>query len=83
MEWRDKFNSFNSDKVLLHSDRLQAIADWLKGRRMLPAPLEVSFDPIHSCNLMCQHCNAHRYLSENKSPFSPILLAHIHDGSLS
>jgi len=65
MEWKDKFNSFNSDKVYLHSERLQVIADWLSNKtEILPPPLEVSFDPIHSCNLMCQHCNAHRYLSE-------------------
>ena len=64
MEWKDKFNSFNSDKLLLHSDRLQAIADWLKGGTECPVPLEVSFDPIHNCNLFCQHCNSHRYLTE-------------------
>lgn len=65
MEWKDRFNSFNSDKILLHGEKLQAIADWLQGvRKELPAPLEVSFDPIHSCNLMCQHCNAHRYLND-------------------
>ena len=66
MEWKDRFNSFNSDKLYLHGDRLQAIADWVDGKiKVLPAPLEVSFDPIHTCNLMCQHCNAHRYLSSN------------------
>ena len=65
MEWKDKFNSFNSDKLYLHGDRLQAVADWLDGKRTLPAPLETSFDPIHTCNLMCQHCNAHRYLNSN------------------
>ena len=64
MEWKDKFNSFNSDKIFLHGERMQAIADWLKGDRELPPPVEVSFDPIHACNLMCQHCNSHRYLIE-------------------
>jgi MoaA/NifB/PqqE/SkfB family radical SAM enzyme len=62
MEWKDRFNSFNSDKIYLHSDKLQYISDWVNGKSRLPAPIEASFDPIHSCNLMCQHCNAHKYL---------------------
>jgi len=64
-EWKDKFNSFNSDKIYLHGGHLQTIANWLEGKGTLPAPIEISFDPIHACNLMCQHCNAHRYLVGN------------------
>jgi MoaA/NifB/PqqE/SkfB family radical SAM enzyme len=66
-EWADKFNSFNSDKGYLYGEHYQAIADWLKGERESPLPpIEVSLDPIHACNLMCKHCNAHRYLNNPK-----------------
>ena len=27
-------------------------------------PIEASLDPIHKCNLLCDHCNAHRYLTD-------------------
>jgi cyclic pyranopterin phosphate synthase len=57
MEWRDSFNSFNSWKGLLYADWYESIAY----KKFLP-PIEASLDPIHSCNLMCEHCNAHRYL---------------------
>ena len=59
-EWGDKFNSFNSWKGLLYSDWYKGIA---KGE-FLP-PIEASLDPIHACNLRCQHCNAHRYLGDD------------------
>ncbi len=61
-EWSEKnwFNSFNSAKGLLYSDHYKAII----GREFLP-PIEASIDPIHACNLMCQHCNAHRYLVDD------------------
>lgn len=29
-------------------------------------PLEASFDPIHQCNLLCEHCNAHDYLIDKR-----------------
>ncbi len=58
-EWSEKnwFNSFNSAKGLLYGDHYKSIV----GRDFQP-PIEASLDPIHACNLMCQHCNAHRYL---------------------
>ena len=65
-EWADRFNSFNSDKGYLYGEHYQAIADWLKGKGKLLPPIEVSLDPIHACNLMCKHCNAHRYLDNSK-----------------
>jgi MoaA/NifB/PqqE/SkfB family radical SAM enzyme len=67
-EWSKKnnFNSFNSMKGLLYSHWYQAIAQWKEGARNAPLPpIEVSLDPIHACNLMCEHCNAHRYLAES------------------
>ena len=62
-EWSDKskFNSFNSWKGLLYADWYKAIA----AGKFLP-PVEASLDPIHACNLSCQHCNAHRYMDGQK-----------------
>jgi MoaA/NifB/PqqE/SkfB family radical SAM enzyme len=61
LEWSEnnQFNPFNSYKGLLYKDWFKAI---LKGY-FLP-PIEASLDPIHQCNLMCDHCNAHRYLTD-------------------
>ncbi|MBN2407386.1 MAG: radical SAM protein [Elusimicrobia bacterium] len=63
-EWsrRSEFNSFNSWKGLLYSDWYKAIAQ----EAFLP-PVEASLDPIHDCNLMCEHCNAHGYLVDNRA----------------
>ncbi len=69
-EWidRDKFNSFNSWKGLLYADWYKAIT---KGK-FLP-PIEASIDPIHSCNLNCQHCNAHRFMTGDRMPDEHLL----------
>jgi len=61
-EWSNPFNSFNSMKSLLYGDYFKAVFD-----KKFLSPLEASLDPIHSCNLMCQHCNAHRYLTKEKN----------------
>jgi MoaA/NifB/PqqE/SkfB family radical SAM enzyme len=58
-EWEDKFNSFNSMKGLLYANWYKAIA-----RGVFLPPVEASLDPIHACNLRCQHCNANRYLDK-------------------
>ena len=60
MEWskKNEYNPFNSIKGLLYRDWFQGI---LEGD-FLP-PIEASLDPIHQCNLLCEHCNAHRYLT--------------------
>jgi len=67
-EWSksNQFNSFNSWKGLLYSEWYKAIIEWRDGVRTAPLPpIEVSLDPIHACQLMCEHCNAHRYLTES------------------
>lgn len=64
-EWQNELNSFNSMKGLLYATWYQQIREWKD--RKVPAPLppvEASLDPIHLCNLLCQHCNAHKYLTE-------------------
>jgi MoaA/NifB/PqqE/SkfB family radical SAM enzyme len=64
MEWskKNEFNSFNSWKGLLYADWYKAV---MKGE-FLP-PIEASLDPIHDCNLSCNHCNAHRYIDDGKT----------------
>ncbi len=69
-EWskKNELNSFNSFKGLLYAPWYQSIRDWKDGKRPAPLPpVEASLDPIHSCNLMCDHCNAHRYLLEDNT----------------
>lgn len=44
-------------KALLYREYFEGVL----AKEWLP-PIEASLDPIHACNLMCQHCNAHRYL---------------------
>ena len=60
-EWnrKNEFNSFNSWKGLLYKDWYEAVA-----RGDFKPPIEASIDPIHACNLMCEHCNAARYLDK-------------------
>jgi MoaA/NifB/PqqE/SkfB family radical SAM enzyme len=67
LEWSNKniFNPFNSYKGLLYGDWYRAI---LKGD-FLP-PIEASLDPIHQCNLLCEHCNAHRYLTDGNLKYN-------------
>jgi MoaA/NifB/PqqE/SkfB family radical SAM enzyme len=64
-EWASKnfYNSFNSIKGLTFFESYKAINNWRLGKiKIPPPPIEVSFDPIHACNLACEHCNSHRYL---------------------
>jgi molybdenum cofactor biosynthesis enzyme MoaA len=62
-EWKSPYNSFNSWKGMLYAPWYQAIRDWKDGNAKVPLPpVEASLDPIHACQLMCEHCNAHKYL---------------------
>ena len=62
-EWskQNEFNSFNSWKGLLYADWYKAVV-----RGNFQPPVEASLDPIHQCNLLCEHCNAHSYLTDRK-----------------
>lgn len=58
-EWSksNELNSFNSFKGLLYADWYKSIREWKEGRILAPmAPVEASLDPIHACNLKCEHC---------------------------
>jgi len=59
-EWskNNEFNSFNSWKGLLYADWYRAVV-----QKNFKPPIEASLDPIHQCNLLCEHCNAHGYLT--------------------
>ena len=74
IEWSSNnwMNSFNSAKGLLYGDWYKAI---LKGK-FLP-PIEASLDPIHQCNLLCEHCNAHRYLTDGNLKYTRIPDQHL------
>ena len=67
MEWSEKnqFNPFNSIKGLLYKDWFKAVLDG----KFLP-PIEASLDPIHKCNLLCEHCNAHKYLTDGNLKYN-------------
>jgi len=65
-EWKDKYNSFNSDKGLTYLEsHYKPITNWWQNGGNLPAPIELSLDPGHVCNFKCGHCNAQRYLINN------------------
>ena len=61
-EWSDKYNPFNSDKLLAHVDRWKQI----KRGQPIPPPTTVSIDPINLCDLRCIFCNADFVIDENK-----------------
>ena len=50
-EWANEFNSFNSWKGLLYQEWYKRITVWHKSKSggVLIAPVEVSLDPINSC----------------------------------
>ena len=74
MEWNEKhkYNSFNSYKGLCYYERYKAIDRWLNGKGNLPAPVEVSIDPIAQCNLNCYYCNSQRYLRDEPITSKPM-----------
>jgi MoaA/NifB/PqqE/SkfB family radical SAM enzyme len=61
-EWSNKYNSFNSSKVLVHKDYWKPITEG-----NIPPPLFLSIDPNGSCDFGCTFCNAKESIKENKS----------------
>jgi len=66
IEWKSKYNSFNSDKGLTYYEYYKAIVAWLDGANHLPPPIEVNLDPMAHCNLNCNFCIVQRYLKYNR-----------------
>jgi MoaA/NifB/PqqE/SkfB family radical SAM enzyme len=55
-EWLSPYNSFNSVKLLTHSERIEKIRLWLDEAPELPPPLTVYVDPTNLCNVNCFWC---------------------------
>lgn len=58
-EWSSPYNPFNSLKVLLWREQLEAIAK----QEFLP-PITVDTDPTNACNYNCIWCNAFDYMQK-------------------
>ena len=74
-EWTDRFNPFNSDKLLSQVYRWR---DIVKGE-ILPAPGLVTIDPTNICNLKCIWCNADYIQKKNPKQLSSEALNQISD----
>jgi len=75
-EWISALNPFNSMKILIWREWLEALA---KGEML--APLSSDTDPTSVCNFKCAHCNAERYRSNGRFTLSKeqlISLADLH-----
>ncbi len=62
LEWNDKYNPFNSDKVLIWRE-------WLEGCAKLDflPPVTICVDPSAKCNLNCIWCNSADYNERNNN----------------
>ncbi len=58
-EWASPYNPFNSMKVLLWREQLEAIA-----RQEFLPPVTVDTDPTNTCNYNCIWCNAFDYMQK-------------------
>lgn len=74
LDWRDKYNPFNSDKVLIWREWLQGCAD-----RDFKPPVTIYVDPSGQCNWNCIWCNSADYNNENNSLISEEHLLRIAD----
>lgn len=61
-EWNDKYNPFNSDKVLMWREWLEGCAK----KDFLP-PVTVCIDPTGKCTLNCIWCHSATYNEQNNS----------------
>ncbi len=62
LEWKSKYNSFNSDKGLTYYQNYRGIINWLDGSKFLPPPVECNLDPVMGCNLDCYFCITQNYM---------------------
>ncbi len=71
-EWsyRNKFNAFNTMKILKHLNYWEQIKLALEGDADFPPPIAVTVDLSLACNLKCSFCNASNVM-DNKSFMSP------------
>lgn len=64
-EWTSSWNPFNSAKVLIHREHLEACVT----KEFLP-PITVSLDPSNVCNFDCIWCNAFEIMQKNNRMIS-------------
>lgn len=74
-EWsfRNKFNAFNTMKIIKHLDYWKQITTALDEDMLndkFPPPIAVTVDPSLACNLNCNFCNA-RNIRDEKSYMTP------------
>ena len=69
MEWKQKYNSFNSWKGLTYYSNYKNIQAWMDGGT-LPPPVECNLDPMAECNLDCYFCITQRYLKTHREEVS-------------
>ncbi len=71
-----KYNTFNSDKVLIHVPRWTKIFD---GSPYIPPPVSLDVDISNICNLSCSWCNATSVIDGRASFISSKSLAQLAD----
>lgn len=71
-EWsfRNKFNAFNTMKIIKHLGYWEQIKNALENDCDIPPPIAVTVDPSLACNLDCSFCNA-KNIRDEKSMMSP------------
>jgi len=74
-EWSEKWNPFNSDKLIAHVYRWSKIE---KGKP-IPNPILVTIDPTDVCNLKCIWCNSEYIQKYNSSSMTKETLLKIAD----
>ncbi len=72
LEWKQKYNSFNSDKGLTYYQNYRGIINWLDGSKFLPPPVECNLDPVMGCNLNCYFCITQGYMKSVKHEKLPL-----------
>lgn len=60
-EWSNPYNAFNSIKILLWRQHLEACA---KGNYLTPVMIDL--DPSGKCNFNCPHCNASNIIDNDR-----------------
>jgi len=73
-EWNNPYNSFNTMKVLLWREQMEAIVN----QDFMP-PIIVDTDPSNRCNYDCIWCNAYEYMANGKHDISPDHLLRLAD----
>ena len=74
-EWTDKYNPFNSMKLMTHVSRWSEI----KRGEDAPSPALITIDPTNVCNLACTLCNSEYLQGISSEKLTPETLDAIAD----